>query len=492
MHSEGIESSGEAGHPENMNIMATIEDLQRSQAVIPPYPKEVAGKPYPVNYTPPIFPKYDGMTMNVREHIRQYVDALIAQPHDLELRLREFSKSLEGRAFTWYTSLTPGSVLSWNDFATQFMKKFFTLKEKLTLSDLQHEKQTMSEWLLEYIRRFKDLSLLCYDHVEEEKLVDVCIAGMLHEYRHYLENLQISSFTRLVKASRRTSMSIRKPSKGSTSQVVSTPKQPWRREGKKVEVAVAEEPKKVVKNKKRERGGIPPPFTISIKKVAKRDLVIKAGKRANLRMHRLEVAMTFFIGREDPMEEKAKNMASNSLAPPPLLDEEMHLKSKGPLVDPGRSTNILPLPTFDALGILRERIILDPLQVVGIGSLQQCTLGHVSLDLRVWPIPAPTLMHVMEGNTSYHIFLGRPRLKAYKAVASTYHQYVKAVWRNRQVIIEDTRMPFDRAELYFVEAILYQEYEPEGEKKFFLLTLLLCKGRMKMMAKLYSQKGPPR
>ena len=69
------------------------------------------------------------------------------------------------------------------------MKKFFTLEEMLTLSDLQHKKQRVSEGLLEYFRRFRDLSLLCYDPVEEERLVDVCIAGMLYKYRPYLENL---------------------------------------------------------------------------------------------------------------------------------------------------------------------------------------------------------------------------------------------------------------------------------------------------------------
>ena len=62
-------------------------------------------------------------------------------------------------------------------------------------------------------------------------------------------------------------MSIRKPSKGSTSQAVSMPRQPWRREDKKVEVVVAEEPKKVVIGKKRERGGIPPPFTVFTEKL---------------------------------------------------------------------------------------------------------------------------------------------------------------------------------------------------------------------------------
>ena len=28
----------------------------------PPYPKEIVGKPYPTNYTPPIFPKYNSIT----------------------------------------------------------------------------------------------------------------------------------------------------------------------------------------------------------------------------------------------------------------------------------------------------------------------------------------------------------------------------------------------------------------------------------------------
>ena len=69
------------------------------------------------------------------------------------------------------------------------MKKFFTLEEMLTLLDLQHKKQRVSKGLLEYFRRFRDLSLLCYDPVEEERLVDVCIAGMLYKYRPYLENL---------------------------------------------------------------------------------------------------------------------------------------------------------------------------------------------------------------------------------------------------------------------------------------------------------------
>ena len=181
-------------------------------------------------------------------------------------------------------------------------------------------------------------------------------------------------------------------------------------------------------------------------RVAKGDLVIKVGKKADLKMRRPEVAMTFFIGRENPLKKEAENMVSSSLAPPPLVDEEkvMRIQQKDKihsflegiglrpmvrrevaqtltkvmnrnhevavvegslmqvayqeakdlvtfsnkdlvnqgingdmnlyvisflgasqikreLVDTGASTNILPLPTFDALGISRERIIPDPL-----------------------------------------------------------------------------------------------------------------------------------
>ena len=108
------------------------------------------------------------------------------------------------------------------------MKKFFTLDEKLALSVMRQERQRIFEGLLDYIQRFKDLSLICYNLVEEERLVDICIVGMLYEYRLYLENLQILSFTRLVEASRRTSMSMRKPIKSSIAQATSTSKHSWK------------------------------------------------------------------------------------------------------------------------------------------------------------------------------------------------------------------------------------------------------------------------
>ena len=48
---------------------------------------------------------------------------------------------------------------------------------------------------------------------------------------------------------------------------------------------------------------------------------------------------------------------------------------KRALVNTGASISILPLPTFDALGIPRERIIPEPMQVAGIRALHRILLG---------------------------------------------------------------------------------------------------------------------
>nr|POE70714.1 hypothetical protein CFP56_49104 [Quercus suber] len=171
----------------------------------PPYPEKMARKPYSTNYTPFIFPKYDGMMGNASEHIR----------------------------------------------------------------------------------RFRDLSLICYDLIEEERLMDICIVGTLYEYCPYLKNLQIPYFTRLVEVSRRTSMSVRKPAKGLTSQTPSATRKPWKRESKKVEIVVeAYEPMDA----------------------------------------QTQDSNDLFIGCEDLMEEEAGNAASNSAIPVPLQDEEMTLR----------------------------------------------------------------------------------------------------------------------------------------------------------------------
>ena len=64
---------------------------------------------------------------------------------------------------------------------------------------------------MEYIKRFRDIALDCYDHCEEKKLVEMCMTNMIKEYRVVLENLEISQFAQLLQKARKTAQFV-KPS----------------------------------------------------------------------------------------------------------------------------------------------------------------------------------------------------------------------------------------------------------------------------------------
>ena len=78
-----------------------------------------------------------------------------------------------------------------------FCTKYFHIEETVTLTTLQATKQRSGEDLMEYMKRFRDIALDCYDHCEE--------------YRAVLENLEISQFAQLLQKARKTAQSV-KPS----------------------------------------------------------------------------------------------------------------------------------------------------------------------------------------------------------------------------------------------------------------------------------------
>ncbi|CAL9005340.1 unnamed protein product, partial [Prunus brigantina] len=135
-----------------------------------------------------------------KEHVNRFLDALGPHAGDYNLRLREFSKSLTDRAYTWYTTLAPGSMRSWDDLASRFCKKYFQHEERVTTTQLNNTRQKQGEDPVDFVRRFQDLALDCYDEKDEEALVEICISNIVADYRVYLENIGISQFSRLLEA----------------------------------------------------------------------------------------------------------------------------------------------------------------------------------------------------------------------------------------------------------------------------------------------------
>jgi hypothetical protein len=175
----------------------------------PPYPSELLKQPYPKKYVAPTFSRFDGRKGSALVHISKFIDSMGAYAGNGDLCLREFSKSLDDRAYTWYTTLSPGSVKAWEDMVELFCGKYFQAEEKITLVNLHTTKQTNGEDLLRYIHRFRDISLDCYANYEEGELVGVCIDNMLPEFRAHLENLDISRFAQLLLKARKTALSVK-------------------------------------------------------------------------------------------------------------------------------------------------------------------------------------------------------------------------------------------------------------------------------------------
>ena len=77
------------------------------------------------------------------------------------------------------------------------------------LATLQATKQRNDDDLMEYIKRFRDIALDCYDHCEERTLVEMCMTNMIREFRAVLENLKISQFAQLLQKARKTAQSVK-------------------------------------------------------------------------------------------------------------------------------------------------------------------------------------------------------------------------------------------------------------------------------------------
>lgn len=133
------------------------------------------------------------------------------------------------------------------------------------------------------------------------------------------------------------------------------------------------------------------------------------------------------------------------------------------LIDVGSSLNVISLDVLENLGIPCEKIQKQQFEVSSFNGSRTYTIGSISLDLTVGPIRAAHRFHVIDTQTSYHLLLGRPWIHRYKAVPSTYHQCLKAVWKGKKVLINATNIPFTRDEAQFSEAQYFDELAEDGE-----------------------------
>jgi len=102
-------------------------DMGGSRLYQKPYPPEFDFISYPVGWRIPEFVKFNGEDSRTTwEHVSQYVLQLGEAGLNDALRVRLFSLSLTGTAFSWFSALAPGSILNWNQLERKFHDHFYS------------------------------------------------------------------------------------------------------------------------------------------------------------------------------------------------------------------------------------------------------------------------------------------------------------------------------------------------------------------------------
>ena len=113
---------------------------------------------YPIGWCVSDFIKFSGDDNRTTwEYISQYVAQLGEASSSNALRVCLFSSSLTGPAFSWFSSLAPNSVHSWNELEQKFHDHFYSGVNEAKLTDLTSVRQGRDESIQEYFKKFKDI-----------------------------------------------------------------------------------------------------------------------------------------------------------------------------------------------------------------------------------------------------------------------------------------------------------------------------------------------
>uniref|UniRef100_A0A7N2LLY3 Uncharacterized protein n=1 Tax=Quercus lobata TaxID=97700 RepID=A0A7N2LLY3_QUELO len=114
----------------------------------------------------------------------------LMKKHTIQRTTKLLSSSTMMGAGRTRQSMSTNSSIQWDCMLEE---------ERITFVSLcNNTKQNVNEGVVEFIRRFMDTALDCYDNNEEHELVEACINNMLSEYRLHLENLNIVQFVDLL------------------------------------------------------------------------------------------------------------------------------------------------------------------------------------------------------------------------------------------------------------------------------------------------------
>ncbi|KAK2982876.1 hypothetical protein RJ640_019465, partial [Escallonia rubra] len=196
-----------------------------------PYTKRIDNMRMPTGYQPPKFQQFDGKG-NPKQHVAHFVETCNNAGTEGDLLVKQFVRSLKGNAFDWYTDIEPESIDCWEAMEREFLNRFYSTRRSVSMMELTNTRQWKYEPVVDYINRWRSLSLDCKERLSEISAVEMCMQGMHWGLLYILQGNRPTSFEEL--ATRAHDMEISIANHGGSSPVLPDPRKETR-EGKKVE-----------------------------------------------------------------------------------------------------------------------------------------------------------------------------------------------------------------------------------------------------------------